>query len=208
MFRVPSWDVKELSVGHLSVCVLLQNSYVSEATRPAVVKHWLQSVCVPLPVLLTGRWHCHDPLGTEMIWVTGDCFYWGWSEVASLFNANNSCDLVDTANLQNGEEVHGTVSLISPLFVDNLQEQGFKAPSPGSRLLSGACDIPLRGCRLWFRFQLRIRLWVDLNLSVLRETKENNSRFTLCHASAPVSNAKLLALSQPRASPGDLNGSL
>lgn len=208
VFRVPSWDLQELSAGHLSVCVVLHKSCVSEAMCLAVVKRWLQSVCVSLPVLLSGSWHCHEPLGTEMIWVKGEHFYWGWSDVASLFNPNNSCDLVDTADLQNGEQVNGTVSLISPLFMEKLQEQGFKAPSPGSRLLSGAWDIPLRACRLWFRFQLWIRLWVDLNLSVLRETKENNSSFTLCRALAPVSNAKLLALSQPRASPGDPNGSL
>jgi len=46
--------VKELSAGHCSVCVLLHKSCVSEATCPAVVKHWLQSVCVPLTVLGDG----------------------------------------------------------------------------------------------------------------------------------------------------------
>lgn len=40
------------------------------------------------------------------------------------------------------------------------------------------------------------------------ETKENNSGFTLCCDSAPASNAKLLALSQPHASLDDPNGSL
>lgn len=88
----------------------------------------------------------------------------------------------------------------------NLWGQGFEAFSPGSRLLSGAWDSPLRDCRLWFRFQLWIRLWVDLTLWVLRETKDNNGSFTLCPPSAPVSNVKLLVLSEPRASPGDPNG--
>lgn len=49
--------------------------------------------------------------------------------MASLFNPNNACDLVDATDLQNGEQVHGAVSLVSPLFIENLQEQGFRAPS-------------------------------------------------------------------------------
>lgn len=57
-----------------------------------------------------------------MIRVKGDRFYWGWGGFASLFNPNNSCDLVDSADLQNEEQVQVTVSVISTLFIEILQE--------------------------------------------------------------------------------------
>lgn len=52
--------------------------------------------------------------------------------MASLFKPGHCCDLAHSADLQSGEQVHGTAFVISPLLVENLQEQGLKALPAGS----------------------------------------------------------------------------
>lgn len=52
--------------------------------------------------------------------------------MASLFKPGHRCDMADSADLQSGEQVHGTAFVISPLLVENVQEQGLKALPAGS----------------------------------------------------------------------------